>query len=376
MHSQLNPLFNSNRMKLGIFGTNGKGAAQTLVPEAYRPTWRGSVRTAELADQAGFEAIVAYARWKGYIPAKPKHPSGVSLDPFTWAAGIAQATSHTAVFATTHAPTMHPLLAAKQCATIDIISGGRFGLNIVGGWNRPELEMFGAPLNAHDVRYEHLAEWLHVVERLWSEDEEFDFHGKFFTINCGSSEPKPVQRPRPVIMNAGSSGRGMEFACQHADLCFVVLQDEDSRDIAKRVHAYRSMARERFGRDVAVWTYAAVVQRQSRSDAEDYVNHYAVKYQDIESVDAWSAGIVKESRGFTEERVKAMRLRFAAGGGGTMLVGRPEDIVDRITVLSDAGIDGVLLTWVDFEDGIARFAEDALPLLEKRGLRQPYQHQP
>jgi hypothetical protein len=61
-----NPLFNSNRLKLGIFGTNGKGGAQTLVPEAYTPTWASSLLTARLADEAGLEAIVAYARWKPY----------------------------------------------------------------------------------------------------------------------------------------------------------------------------------------------------------------------------------------------------------------------------------------------------------------------
>ena len=88
-----NPLFNANRLKLGIFGTNGKGGAQTLVPEAYRPTWAASVETAQMADAAGFEAIVAYARWKGYIPGRPEHASGIVLDPFTWSAGIAQATA-------------------------------------------------------------------------------------------------------------------------------------------------------------------------------------------------------------------------------------------------------------------------------------------
>ena len=161
-----NPLFNANRLKLGIFGTNGKGGAQTFVPESYRPTWAASVETARFADAAGFEAIVAYARWKGYIPGRADHPSGIVFDPFTWSAGIAQATQYSAVLATTYAPTVHPAACAKQCATIDLISDGRFGLNIVGGWNKHELEMFGTPLKEHDARYDELKEWLHVLERL------------------------------------------------------------------------------------------------------------------------------------------------------------------------------------------------------------------
>lgn len=99
----------------------------------------------------------------------PRHASGIVLDPFTWAAGIAQATRYSAVFATSHAPTIHPITCAKQCATIGIISDGRFGLNVVGGWNKHELEMLGAPLKEHDARYDHLEEWLHVLGKMWTE---------------------------------------------------------------------------------------------------------------------------------------------------------------------------------------------------------------
>ncbi|GAA1857926.1 hypothetical protein GCM10009836_42600 [Pseudonocardia ailaonensis] len=207
-----NPIFGPNRLKMGLFGLNGKGTANTLVPEVHTPTWEKNLRAAQLADAAGLEAIVPYARWKGHQVGRPDHPSGVVLEPFTWAAGIAQATRHAAVFATSHAPTMHPIAAAKMAATVDVISGGRFGLNVVAGWNRPELEMFGAPLKEHDERYAHLAEWLEIITRLWTEDDEFDHEGPFFTVVKAASRPRPVQRPRPAIMSAGSSGAGRDFA--------------------------------------------------------------------------------------------------------------------------------------------------------------------
>ena len=68
------------------------------------------------------------------------------------------------VFATSHVPTVHPLLAAKQSATIDNISAGRFGLNIVCGWFRPEIEMFGIVQLDHDARYRMADEWLTVMK--------------------------------------------------------------------------------------------------------------------------------------------------------------------------------------------------------------------
>jgi alkanesulfonate monooxygenase SsuD/methylene tetrahydromethanopterin reductase-like flavin-dependent oxidoreductase (luciferase family) len=365
-------LFSANRLRLGIFGTNGKGAAQTLVPEAFKPTWPLVVQTAQLADSAGFEAIVGYARWKAYGRLPPSHPSGISLDPFTWAAGVSQVTTYSTVFATSHAPTIHPINCAKQCATIDIMSGGRFGLNIVGGWNKPELEMFGAPLREHDERYDHLAEWLHVMERLWREEEEFDFAGRFFNIQRGSSMPKPLQQPRIPIMNAGGSPRGQRFACEHADMCFVILTSDRPEDAAKQIDSYKRMAREEFGREVQVWTYAPCIQRDTRAEAEAYLEHFAVDQADAASVDAFIEGLAAQTQIASPERLRDLRKRFAAGAGGSILAGTADDIAAQLQGYADAGLDGVLLTWVDFVDGLTRFSRDVLPLLESRGLRQPF----
>lgn len=366
-----NPLRNTNRLKLGLFGTNGKAGAQTLVPELYKPTWSNSVRTAQLADGAGFEAIVAYARWKAHMQGRPDHASGVVLDPFTWCAGIAQATTYSAIMPTSHAPTIHPITCAKQCATIDIISGGRLGLNVVGGWNRHELEMFGAPMREHDERYEQLEEWLTVIQKMWAEKEEFDYEGRFYRVQRGASMPKPIQTPRPPIMNAGGSQRGMRFACQHADMCFVILQSDDPAEWRRQIDLYKDTARS-FGREVQVWTYCPIVQRDTMEEAEAYLNYFAVEMEDTESVDAWSAGIGTQSQIASPEKLKEMRKRVAAGAGGNILVGTAEIITEKMHGLCDAGLDGILCSFVNVEDGLQRFISQALPLLEQRGLRAPF----
>jgi alkanesulfonate monooxygenase SsuD/methylene tetrahydromethanopterin reductase-like flavin-dependent oxidoreductase (luciferase family) len=367
-----NPLFGGNRLKLGLFGTNGKGSAHTLVPEFFKPTWDNVIKTAQMADAAGYEAIVAYARWKGYIPGRASHASGVILDPFTYAAGVAQATSHAAIFATSHAPTIHPIVAAKQCATIDIISNGRLVLNVVAGWNKPELEMFGAPLKEHTERYEHLAEWLAVIERLWREAEEFDHDGKFFKIIKGMSMPKPLQRPRIPIMSAGGSETGRRFACQQADICFLLLHSEDPDDWARQIGTYKKFARDEFGRDVQVWTYAPIVQRDTMKEARDYLHYYAVENEDSDSVEGWIAGNAATGKGVSAETLQSLRMHLAAGGGGFQMVGTADHIADKLHQLSDAGLDGILFTWVDFVDGMTRFNRDVMPLLEARDLRAPF----
>jgi len=366
-----NPVFNANRLKLGIFCTNGAGAAMTTLPEAYAATWPLSIQTARMADEAGLEAIVPYARWKGYT-GKADDPSGVVMDPMTWAAGIAQATSYSAVFATTHAPTVHPLLAAKQGATVDIISNGRFALNVVGGWNKLELEMFGAPLKDHDKRYDQLQEWLEIVEQLWTDNEEFTRHGEFYTIVRGASTPKPVQKPRPPIMNAGGSSRGRRFACEFADICFTLIGALEFGQIAAQVNEIKEMARRDFGREVQVWTTTFVVQRESDEEAHAYHHSYSIEHEDTANVDAWMQLQQEHTQVLPSEVLAQMRHRFASGAGGVPLVGTARTIVDRLSMLADCGIDGLLLTWVDYVDGINRFTRDVLPLMETAGLRAPF----
>jgi alkanesulfonate monooxygenase SsuD/methylene tetrahydromethanopterin reductase-like flavin-dependent oxidoreductase (luciferase family) len=229
--------------------------------------------------------------------------------------------------------------------------------------------MFGAPMKEHDARYDHLSEWLQVIHKMWNEEEEFDFQGEFYNVVRGASMPKPLQRPRPPIMNAGGSPRGMRFACEHADMAFVILRSDDPEICHKQIDEYKKTAREEFGRNIQVWTYCPVVQRDTRKEAEDYLQYFAVELEDKDSVDAWSKGLATETKIVTSEQ---MRIRFAAGAGGNILLGTADDIADQLQMFNDAGLDGVLCTWVDFYDGLPRFARDVIPLLERRGLRAPH----
>jgi alkanesulfonate monooxygenase SsuD/methylene tetrahydromethanopterin reductase-like flavin-dependent oxidoreductase (luciferase family) len=236
--------------------------------------------------------------------------------------------------------------------------------------------MFGAPLREHDQRYDHLAEWLDVIKKLWSSDEEFDHHGEFFDVVRGISIPKPVQQPGPPIMNAGHSERGRLFACEHADLCFVGLRTESFESTRDEVEKYKRTASERFGREVQVWAHTYVVQRETQKEAEDYLEYYAVTNQDRECVDAWLDAQAQEMRDMPRELLESLRIRYAAGFGGFPLVGTAERIVEKLNTLSKAGLNGVLLTWVDFADGVKRFNRDVLPMLEQAGLRRPFKGVP
>jgi FMNH2-dependent dimethyl sulfone monooxygenase len=139
-----NPLFSDRKLRLGTFSSNlSGGCAISSIDGVLEADWTSTLTLAQLADEMQFEALVPVGRWKGF--GGVTNFNGAGFESFSWAAGIGSATKYSGVFATSHVPTIHPVMAAKQATTIDHITGGRFSLNIVTGWYQPEIEMFGEP---------------------------------------------------------------------------------------------------------------------------------------------------------------------------------------------------------------------------------------
>jgi FMNH2-dependent dimethyl sulfone monooxygenase len=366
-----NPIFNDNKLKLGTFCTNTI-PNMSFVPEMSMPTWENTLAAARLADDAGLEAIVPIARWKGYLDEKPDHRSNIILETFTWAAGMAASTKYSAVFATSHAPTMHPVLVAKETATIDAICGGRFALNIVGGWNRREFDMFGIDLLPHDDRYVYLDEWLQILRRLWTSHEEFDYQSKNFRMKRAISRPQPLQPGGIPIMNAALSPVGMRFSAKYSDIGLISPHGDKPEEWREQVAAYKKMARDEFGREIQLWTNCAITQRDTKKEAEDYLRRYSEEFLDLEVMDSLMQTLSKENNiPMDSPRLAFMRHRMAVGAGPA-IVGDAQSIAEQLAAISNVGIDGLILTWVDYVDGVDRFNRQVLPLLEQMGLRKPF----
>ena len=133
---------------------------------------------------------------------------------------------------------MHPIVAAKAATTIDHISGGRFGLNLVMGWFTPEMDMFHGAQREHDERYAFGQEWIDLVKQLWGEEGSFNAEGTFFEGENLEAYPKPHQAPRPVLINAGNSPSGVEFSARNVDINFASLDTlENMATYTKTLHA-------------------------------------------------------------------------------------------------------------------------------------------
>jgi FMNH2-dependent dimethyl sulfone monooxygenase len=355
----------ANRLQLGTFGTNlAPGITFTRIPGALTTDWPRIRELARTVDRMGFEAIVPIARWKGY--GGPTDPHGSSFDTIAWAAALGEATERARIFATCHAPAIHPIVAAKQIATIDHVTGGRAALNVVAGWYRPELEMFGRPLEEHDRRYDLAEEWTEIIQRLWSEEEEFDHAGEFFRIERGSSAPKPLQSRVP-IMNAAVSARGMAYAAGMSDMVFIKLDDVLERAVEQVATAKRLAAQQ--GRTVEAWTFAYVVCADTEAQARAFRNHYAVEHGEHAASRTALAVLGAEATRVSDATSEAARLEWVAGNGGHPLVGTAEQIAAKLERLVEIGIDGCLLGWPLWEEGLQRWEAEVAPLLVARGLR-------
>jgi len=365
------PVLNDeNALKLALFGINLRGGVTLSDVEGkIEATWEENLRLARHADRIGLDAVVPVARWRGY--GGRSNIGDRSFETFIWATGLLASTQRIQVFATFHVPLAHPVLAAKMVATADHVSGGRFGLNIVAGWYTEELAMFGLTQREHDERYAVADEWAQVLKQLWTVPGERDFHGTYFDVPAGVLEPKPLQQPYPVIMNAGTSPAGREFASKHSDLIFAGLTNFETA--GEQIAEIKRLARERFGREIRVFGRGHIVCRDSADEARAYYDHVHREVADYEGA-ANITGISKLHSRSTDWTLDERKLLegMIAGFWGIPMVGSPDDVAAKMLDLHAAGADGIAISFVDYDDGLARMETQILQRLEAAGVRVPY----
>jgi alkanesulfonate monooxygenase SsuD/methylene tetrahydromethanopterin reductase-like flavin-dependent oxidoreductase (luciferase family) len=361
-----------NRLKLGIFGANcSSGRTYTTAPERWEASWDNNLRLARIADAAGIECMIPIARWKGY--GGESNPNGTSWESITWAAGLLSATRSINVFATIHVPLIHPVVAAKQMATVDQIGGGRFGVNVVCGWNDDEFQMFGVTKQEHDARYEQGTEWWTIVTRIWAGDAPFDFPGRHYRLEGVEGSPPPYAGSAPIMMNAGVSPAGRAFALRFSNLHFdAVRYPEDS---AERVAETKRQAAEA-GRALQVWTPIGVVCRPTKHEAEEFTQHI------IDHADLGAIGHIvdlheRDVRRREDDEGAFRRIgegpieRQVLARGNFCAIGDPDEVAQQLARLHGVGFDGLALNFVNYLDDIDYFAQEVLPRLEQLGLRGP-----
>ena len=230
---------------------------------------------ARTAEELGFESL-----WYAEHPAVPVEsdspfPATGGEIPWTYShftdpyIALARASGATSTIklgtGITLVPERNPLLLAKEIASLDRFSGGRFLFGIGTGWLREETEIFGGDF---EHRWTQTREALEVMKELWTKDEA-EYHGKYYNSPPVKSYPKPAQQPHPPIIIGGMARNVLRRIVSHADGWLpnrvTPAEVEDSR---KRLDA---MAEE-VGRDPKSITISVYGQPADRDVVQSYLN--------------------------------------------------------------------------------------------------------
>jgi dimethylsulfone monooxygenase len=359
-----------------VFGLNcAGGMTLSSAPERWRAEWDDIATVATIADKAAIEFLLPIAKWHGL--GGQADMWGRSYETFTQAAALAAMTRRIGLFVTAHVSLLTPAFAAKAITTIDHVSHGRAGLNIVCGWNPDEFDMHGVKIEP-ETRYARGLEWYRIYERLL-QGGQFDWDGEYYKLRGLVTDPLPVQR-RPAVMSAAQSGDGQEFAAQAADILFTAMHSmEQARDTVSRQRALAA----RYDRRPDVYVETQIVCRPTRKEAEEWVHYYAVEKADQEALAYFrrqkASTLSKNTREAQSAADKAALAsvqpseRKYAGifPGMYPLVGSPDDLVEEFRTLESIGVAGSALVFLNYLDEMPYFVEEVLPRMERAGLRTP-----
>jgi FMNH2-dependent dimethyl sulfone monooxygenase len=357
-------------LMLGLFLPYQQGAwSPSKAPRQTSWDFDYNAKCARKADRLGFDIVFALAQWlgKGGYGGEIRFREN-ALDPFITSAGLAPITKNVLLIATVHILYgWHPLHLAKYGAVIDHMSGGRWGLNVVTGYKESEFRMFGLEPIEHDLRYEMAAEFTTIMRRLWSEDEELTYDGRWWRTEGAFVAPKPVNRS-VVMVNAGSSPAGIEYATSHSDIIFVTSPGgadpaEACRTLPDHIKRIRQAARAK-KRRIKIMINPHVVCRDTEKAAWGQYRRILDQRDEValdNFVATFLGGDQASWRGHSKENW--------AVGGNVHLVGTPEQIVEWFIKLKRAGCDGMQINFYDFLPDLDFFGKRVMPLLHQAGLR-------
>ncbi len=313
--------------------------------------WAQNRDAALLAESEGFDFVMAMGKWRGF--GGDTGHWGTSLEAVTMMAGIAAVTSRVKIWATLHSTLHNPAVAAKMIATLDHISGGRAGLNIVAGAYRGEFEQMDAwdENLSHDARYDLTEEWTGLVKRLWTAPS-VSFEGKHFTFQDCVSEPKPLHPP--FLICAGMSKRGFDFSVRECDGCFIGGSDRgETRAASLRAKALAAS----LGKTIKTYCMMTVITGETDADAEARAQTYR------EGLDEGAVRGMLESYGLTGN---AMTERSKNAFMTQTVVGSPATCASKIEqFLRDCEIDGLMFIFDDYQKGLRVTGQEILPALRK-----------
>ena len=374
--------------------------------------WTG---LAKLAEEAKFDAYFLadfIGRTQEGVEAGKRNGVSYQFEPLTLLSAIAAVTERIGLIATVNTNFNEPYNVARKFTSLDHISGGRAGWNIVSSLTEGPAKNFGAKLLSHPERYERAAEFVDVTKRLWDswDDDAFDHvdrknavfydpasahaikhEGKHFRVEGVLDLPRPIQG-YPVFVQAGNSETGRDFAARTAEMTYC---SATSLEVAQGYYADIKGRAEKFGRNpdqIKITPGLSVTVAETDSEAQarfdelqDLIDfsHVVVAGVDLSGypLDGPLPELpdVENGKGRRQQLVELAQRenltirqlvkRFAVSRGHLQVVGSPKTVADKIEEwFTQRGADGFNVVPPLLPRGFQDFTQLVVPELQRRGL--------
>lgn len=411
------------KMRLGLFfeglGHHIAAWRDPSVDPTQRQAFAHYARIAQTAERGLFDLLFTADTFAMFGPEDPDVWSRTTRmsrhEPLTLLSALAAVTSHIGLVATASTTFYQPAHIARLFASIDQISGGRSGWNLVTSSNPNEAAQFGITLHPEEERYRRAEEFADVVNGLWDGWEEdavvadqasglyidpakvhrLNHKGDHYEARGPLTLPRSPQG-RPVIVQAGSSEAGRTLASRVADVVFSVEQDIVSAKAYRDDMRARAVAHGRHADDIKLLPGALVVVAPTRDEAQakfdrlqelipedlglktvgDMIGIDLTRYPidgPMPEIDlSKNVGHRKVIADFAKRENLSIRQtyqRLVGARSHRLVLGTPADVADDLQHWFESGAcDGFNIMPTTFPDGLDAFVDLAIPELQRRGL--------
>ncbi|MEE6388726.1 LLM class flavin-dependent oxidoreductase [Microbacterium paraoxydans] len=341
------------RIRFGYWTPIFGGWLRNVAEEHTPATFAHLAEIARAAEDGGFDLTLIPELNLNDI----KGPEGPALDAWTVTAGLAAVTTRLELLAAVRPGFHNPALAAKQAATIDAISGGRFTLNVVSAWWAEEARQYGGVFTEHDDRYARTTEFVEVLRGLWSQTP-FSFAGDYYTLEGTHLEPKPLVRPRIYAGGESEAGRRTIAAFADAYLTHGGTVDELDAKIADMTRRRAEIGLppfEAFG--MAAYAVVRDTEAEARAEVE--------RITDVREGPAYASYQEFISKSKLDTAVDLKDYSVSNRGLRPGLIGTPDQVAERLIRFADVGVSTFLLQFSPHLPELVRFAEEVIPRVRR-----------
>lgn len=407
-----------------LFGTHAHAWRRPDVKVGGGPDFKEWLKIVQLLERGKFD-FAFFADFVGNggdsVERIAKRPRGGGFEPLTLVAALAHATEKIGLVATVNTNFNEPFNLARRFASLDHLTNGRVGWNIVSSFSDAASKVFGAGDLTRDDRYGRADEFLQVSKALWDswDDDAFEhwnketgifaegdfghpvhYHGDHFNVDAILDIARPIQG-YPVFFQAGNSEEGREFAAKHAEVIYAAAQTLEEgqayyADVKSRLAKYG-----REPQDLVVtpglYYFIGKTREEAQEKYQSFLNgvDFSGRRRVLQGVDVSAYdldGLLPENlpepaNGLGRWRqmvalarrenltIRELILRFSTVQGHRIMIGTPTDIADEIeTWFRGYAADGFNMKPAIVPEDLATFIDEVVPQLQERGIfRTEYQ---